>query len=197
MPGTSAAPLAVTRDTDHSSGESGFCRWNLSWLRNVITVNGTAMTKISAPAVQLTGVQLLSALLPQSDFPAGFKLDKSNIFDSGRHFENSPAQYHLSTMSCSSFSNDFGGTGFGETATAADDFTNSTGARVYGQQVYQFKTGSAATSFFKGLRAISRRCRAFLLDGFASGIFTQAFGARSIGATRHSRSISQDPSRAS
>jgi hypothetical protein len=150
----------------------------------VLATCGTAVAATSRPArpaVQLTGVQLLSALLPQSDFPAGFKLDKSNIFDSGRHFENSPAQYHLSTMSCSSFSNDFGGTGFGETATAADDFTNSTGTRVYGQQVYQFKTGSAATSFFKGLRAISRRCRAFLLDGFASGIFTQAFGARPIG----------------
>lgn len=84
-------------------------------------------------------------------------------------------------MSCSSFSNDFGGTGFGETATAFDDFMNSTSTGSYGQQVYQFKTRSAAKSFFKGLRAIARRCPSFLLDGVASGIFTQAFDARPIG----------------
>jgi hypothetical protein len=40
----------AARDTDHISGESGFCRWNLSWLRTVIAVKGTAMTKISAPS---------------------------------------------------------------------------------------------------------------------------------------------------
>jgi hypothetical protein len=161
----------------------------------VMATCGTAVAAASrpaSPAVQLTGVQLLSALLPRSDFPAGFRLDKSNVFDSGRHLENSPARYHLSTMSCSSFSNNFGDTGFGETATAADDFNNSTYTRGYGQQVYQFKTRSAATAFFKGLRAISRRCRAFLLDGVASGIFTQAWGGAlgllNFAAERHSSS---------
>jgi len=47
VPGTSATPLAPTRDTNHGSGESGVCRWNLSWFRIVITVNGTATTKIA------------------------------------------------------------------------------------------------------------------------------------------------------
>ena len=143
-----------------------------------------AMSRAASPAVQLTGTQLLAALLPRSDFPAGFKLDKSSVFDSGRNLENSPAQHHLSSMSCRSFSFDFGGTGFGETATASDGFVNSTFTGVYTQQVYQFKTRSVATSFFKGLRAISRRCPSFLLDGFASGVFTHAFDARPIGGYR-------------
>ena len=153
----------------------------------VIVTCGSAVaatSRAASPAVQLTGTQLLAALLPRSDFPAGFKLDKSSVFDSGRHLENSPAQYHLSTMSCSSFSENFGGTGFGETATAFDDFVNRTDTASYAQQVYQFKTRSAASSFFKGLRAISRRCPSFLLHGFASGIITHAFDARPIDGDR-------------
>ncbi|HYB47709.1 MAG TPA: hypothetical protein VED20_10180 [Streptosporangiaceae bacterium] len=143
-----------------------------------------ATSRAARPAVQLTGVQLLSALLPRSDFPAGFKLDKSAVFDSGRYLEHSPAQYHLSAMSCNSFANNYGETGFGETATAADDFLNSTNLEGFGQQVYQFKTSRAAIAFFKGLRAISRRCRAFLLSGIGSDVFTHAFDAPSIGGHR-------------
>ena len=143
-----------------------------------------ATSEAASPVVQLTGTQLLAALLPRSDFPAGFKLDKSGVFDSGRHLENSPAHYHLSTMSCSSFSENFGGTGFGETATAFDDFVNRTDTASYAQQVYQFKTRSAATSFSKGLRAISRRCHSFLLDSLATSIITQAFDAPPIGGYR-------------
>jgi hypothetical protein len=131
-------------------------------------------------SIQLTGVQLLSALLPRSDFPAGFKLDKPGVFDSGGNLENSPARFHLSTMSCKSFANNFGNTGFGETATAADDFVNGTSTQIFGQQAYQFKTSSAATAFFKGLRAISRRCVAFVLSGVGSGVSAHAFDAPRI-----------------
>ena len=139
-----------------------------------------ASPAVQLTSVQLTGVQLLSALLPRSDFPAGFKLDKSGVFDSGRRLENSRARFHLSTMSCKSFANNFGNTGFGETATAADDFVNSKFTQIFGQQVYQFKTSSAAAAFFKGLRAISRRCPAFLLSGVASGVSVHAFDAARI-----------------
>ena len=79
----------------------------------VIGTGGTAVAATShaaRPAVQVTGAQLLSALLPQSDFPPGFKLDKSGVFDSGRQLETSPARYNLYTMKCSSFPGDFGGT---------------------------------------------------------------------------------------
>jgi hypothetical protein len=149
----------------------------------VIATGGTAVaatSRAASPAVQITGAQLLSALLPQSDFPPGFKLDKSGVFDSGRQLEKSPARYNLYTMKCSSFPGDFGGTGFGETATAADDFADNAGTSLYLQQVYQFKTRSSAASFFNGLRALSHRCRAFLLDG-VNGVVTRAFDARRIG----------------
>jgi hypothetical protein len=139
-----------------------------------------ASPAVQLASIQLTGVQLLSALLPRSDFPAGFKLDKSGVFDSGGHLENSPARFHLSTMSCKSFANNFGNTGFGESATAADDFVNGSFTQIFGQQVYQFKTSSAATAFFKGLRAISRRCVAFLLSGVGSGVSAHAFDAARI-----------------
>jgi len=158
----------------------------------VMAICGTAVAAVAAvaatsraasPAVQLTGVQLLAALLPASDFPAGYKLDKSFVYDSGRYLENSPAQYDLSTMRCSSFANNFGGTGFGETATAVNGFDNSDKRGVFVQDVYQFKTGSAATSFFKGLLAIAHRCRSFIIYG-ASGVLTHVFEAPPVGGHR-------------
>jgi hypothetical protein len=157
----------------------------------VMAMCGTAVaatSRAASPAVQLTtvqltGVQLLAALLPAADFPAGYKLDKSDVYDSGRHLENSPAQYHLSTMSCSSFTYNFGGTGFGETATAGDDFEKNNYTTVYLQQVYQFKTGRTAASFFRGMFAIAHRCRSFVLSG-VSGILTHVFDASPVGGHR-------------
>jgi hypothetical protein len=142
--------------------------------------NRAASPAVQLTSIQLTGVQLLSALVPRSDFPAGFKIPKDGIFDSGGRLENSPARFHLSTMSCKSFANNFGDIGFGETATAADVLTNSKSTQLFGQQVYQFKTSSAATAIFKGIRAISRRCLAFLLSGVGSGLSVHAFDAPRI-----------------
>jgi|SRR5689334_16141416 len=53
----SATPLAVIGDTDHSSGGLGLCRRNLSWFRTLITVRGTAMTKISPPSSPVSRVR--------------------------------------------------------------------------------------------------------------------------------------------
>jgi hypothetical protein len=122
--------------------------------------------RASAGSVQLTGTQLLSALLPASSFPAGYKLDKSNNYDSGKSLENSAAKYHVSTMSCSSFSNQFGKKGFGETAVAGSAYgagslgtsISSVTSKTYGQQAYQFKTSSAAVSFYQGTRGVFNRC---------------------------------------
>jgi hypothetical protein len=124
---------------------------------------GTPATS-AAGVVQLTGVQMLSALLPGSYFPAGYKLDKSGVYDSGKHLETSAAKYHISSMSCSSFSDHFGHTGFGETAIASDDFDfGSADSKSYGQQVYQFKTSAAATAFYSGSRTIFAKCLAAAL----------------------------------
>jgi hypothetical protein len=156
----------------------------------VVTAAGLALgpaTGASAAAarpVQLTGVQLLAALVPASAFPAGYKPSPDGRFDSGKHLETGPAKYHLSTMSCTSFGNHFGEAGFGETATAADGFEQANDMRGYGQQVYQFKTSSAAASFFNGLRAIARRCPAFAFSGNPIPVKTQVFGTAAIGGYR-------------
>jgi hypothetical protein len=137
--------------------------------------------------VQLTGTQMLSALLPGSYFPAGYKLDKTGVYDSGKHLETSAAKYHISTMSCNSFSDHFGQTGFGETAIASDDFDFGSGdTKSYGQLVYQFKTSGAATAFYGGSRTIFAKCLAAALGGAPSGskITVRVFNAASIGGHR-------------
>ena len=142
-----------------------------------------ATSRAARPAVQLTGVQLLSALLPQSEFPAGYRLDKSGVTDSGRHLENSPARYHLSTMRCGSFARTYGSPGFGETATALDDFEKGNFTSEYLQQVYQFRTRSTATSFFKEVFATAHRCPSFILFN-VSDVHTHVFDASPIGGHR-------------
>jgi hypothetical protein len=146
-----------------------------------------ATSRAARPAVQLTGVQLLAALLPQSDFPAGYKLGEPDVNDSGRHLENSPAKYHLSTMRCGSFARTYGNTGFGETATALDNFEKDNFTSEYLQQVYQFKTPSRATSFFEGVFAVARRCPSFILFN-VSDVHTHVFDATPI--SRHRTFVS-------
>jgi hypothetical protein len=141
----------------------------------------------AARAVQLTGLQLLAALLPASDFPAGYKLDKSGIYDSGARLLTAPAKYHLATQSCTSFANHFGQRGYGETAVASDDFANSGPTiRDFGQEVYQFKSSRAATAIFNGLRAIVRRCPKFAFTGAGPDVkvTTKIFNAPAIGGHR-------------
>lgn len=149
---------------------------------------GLALSANAAPSsgVQLTGTQLLSALLPASDFPAGYKLDKSAIYDSGSHLLTAPAKYHLATQSCASFAKSFGQRGFGETAVAADDYrvtSSSLATKLFGQQVYQFKTAVVAASFYSGLRAIMHRCPRFAVLGIPANakVTTKIFDAPSIG----------------
>jgi hypothetical protein len=142
-----------------------------------------ATSRAARPAVQLTGVQLLAALLPQSDFPGGYKLGEPDVNDSGRYLENSPAKYHLSTMRCGSFARTYGNPGFGETATALDNFEKDNFTSEYFQQVYQFKTPSTATSFFEGVFAVAHRCPSFILFN-VSAVHTHVFDATPIGGHR-------------
>jgi hypothetical protein len=138
----------------------------------------------SARTVQLTGAQLLSALLPASAFPAGYKPSPGGSHSSGKRLETGPAKYRLSAMSCTSFGNNFGSKGFGETATAGDGFEQPADIRGYGQQVYQFRTSGAAVSFFNGLRAVAHRCPAFVLSGAGFRATTRVFGTAPIAGGR-------------
>jgi hypothetical protein len=128
----------------------------------------TAMASTVTSTVQVTGVQLKSALLPAADFPAGYAV--SNASDSGGHLATAPAKDKLATMSCSAWQQDLGETGFGETAMATDTVgrSNSNPSQLtlsaYGQLVYQFRTTSAASAFFAGLRAVATRCSSISLS---------------------------------
>ena len=131
---------------------------------------GTARAAGQAPvahAVQLTGSQLAADLLPAGTFPAGYRYDQSTSSDSGKRLETGQAKYHLASISCTTLSNVYGESGFGETAVAAnsystlvDNYTATSGA-VFAQTVYQFASASSARSFWLGIRSVVVRCPGF------------------------------------
>jgi hypothetical protein len=111
--------------------------------------------------VQFTGRQLKAALLPASDFVAGYiSTDES---DSGRHLEHATV-FRLRSMNCSTFWL-FSGqvAGFGETAFATNLVEGKTGRlnpqETFVQSIYQFASTRAAASFYGQLTRKYRSCR--------------------------------------
>lgn len=117
---------------------------------------------------QLTGVQLQSVLVPQSAFPGGFAISPASVVSSGGSLTSAPARYRLAAMSCASFVQHLGSTGFGETAMAFDSVVGQ--GQAFDQVIYQFGTDAAAASFLSGIRSLAARCRSFTAaDNGASG----------------------------
>jgi PknH-like extracellular domain len=115
----------------------------------------------SSGPVQVTGKQLKSALLPASDFLAGYSAAAE--LDSGRKLEHGTV-FKVPSMSCKNFWLFIGVVGgFGETAYAGDLIdTKSTSVTVFetfSQTVYQFASTHAAASFYSQLNAKYRSCR--------------------------------------
>jgi hypothetical protein len=143
-----------------------------SFRRLAVVVAAGVLLAAFAPAAlaspsprQLTGTQLASALLPASYFPAGYKVDRSNNYNSGGRLEQGPARYNVATMSCKTFNNAFAKKGFGESAIATDFFAQNEGnssfrLNAFGQLVYQFRTPGLATGFFRALPRAFARCPA-------------------------------------
>lgn len=130
----------------------------------------------AAPAVQLTGTQLASALLPPSSFPSGYKIVKSGTYNSGRRLEHAPAKFHLATFSCKKYIvNGLPRAGFGETATAGSIVDNPR-LGAYQQTVFQFASSGQAASFYRQLYAFTVRCRSV----------TAAFGGGTVKLTTQS-----------
>ena len=120
---------------------------------------------------QLTGTQLQTVLLPQPYFPAGFALSSSSEVSSGGSLSSSPAQYDLATISCATFVNHLGTTGFGETAMASNSFVGT--RQAFDQVVYQFGSASAASGFVAGIKALAARCHTFTAtDNGSTGNFS-------------------------
>jgi hypothetical protein len=126
---------------------------------------------VPAASGQLTGTQLQTVLLPPSFFPAGFALSSSGAVSSGGSLSSSPAQYDPATISCATFVNHLGNTGFGETAMASNSFVGN--QQAFDQVVYQFGSGLAASDFVAGVKSLAGRCRSFTAtDNGATGHFS-------------------------
>ena len=118
-----------------------------------------SMTPLAAASGQLTGTQLESVLLPESDFPAGFATPATGPISSGGTLTQGKATYDLAAISCATFIQHLGTTGFGETAIVSGSVGRS--GQAFDQLVYQFATAPEATAFVSGVRALAGRCGSF------------------------------------
>jgi hypothetical protein len=135
-------------------------------------------TPLPEASGQLTGTQLQTVLLPQASFPSGFAVSSTSVVTSGGSLSSSPAQYDLATMTCASFVQHLGNTGFGETAMAFDSVVGQ--EQAFDQGIYQFGSPAAASGFVAGIRALASRCRSFTAtDNGASGTLSMRAQAAS------------------
>jgi len=145
------------------------------------------MTPLAAATGQLTGTQLESVLLPATDFPAGFATPSGSPITSGGSLTTGPATYNLATISCATFIQHLGTTGFGETAMVSGSVAQTatvsgvgTSGQAYDQVIYQFGTAAAAAAFVTGIQALAGRCGSFTAAANGS---TGTFSLRSAQGT--------------
>ena len=125
----------------------------------------SARARAAAPApapAQLTGIQLAAALLPVSDFPAGYS-DLVGVTDNGPDLTHYPDTISLTKASCtlgqspifwpaaSSFDYNLE---FGATAQADNSFQSYNGALIayLSEAIYQFASPAQAGAFLSGAR---------------------------------------------
>jgi len=115
---------------------------------------------------QVSGSRLQTGLLPASAFGTGFTL--GTTLNTGSGLLSSPAAPNVPAMSCSTFEGKIYVSGFGNSAGALAKYVNPNAATqrpeaiIQGfQDVIQFATTSAATSFFAAARAKYTACQSF------------------------------------
>ena len=120
------------------------------------TPTPTRATTPAPAAAQLTGTQLASALLPISDFPAGYHPD--NTYDSGSGVLTYPGADIVNTAGCrlgagGVIEQTEGGWLYPFFGTAyADKVMLGTGALVLNQAIFQFASPEKALAFFSSVR---------------------------------------------
>jgi hypothetical protein len=125
------------------------------------------LSQKAAPAPQVTGVRLQSALLPASAFGDGFTV--SQRLNTGKNLWSTRASIKPSTLSCAKFESYIYVGGYGNTAGATEGVNNPNPAFadypsvVLGgdQTVLQFKTAQAAASFYSQAYTRYKQCSAF------------------------------------
>jgi hypothetical protein len=120
----------------------------------------------SSKPPQITGSRLQTGLLPASAFGAGFTL--SATLNTGSGLLTNQTAPNVPAMSCSTFEGKIYVSGFGNSAGALDKYVNPNAATerpeaiIQGfQDVIQFATASAATTFFTQARAKYTACQSF------------------------------------
>jgi hypothetical protein len=115
---------------------------------------------------QLTGSRLQAGLLPASAFGAGFTL--KTTLNTGAKLLSTRATLVVPTAACSTFEGEIYVSGFGDTAGALSLYDNPDAATelpeaiIDGfQDVIQFATTGAATTFFTQARAKYAACLSF------------------------------------
>ena len=140
-----------------------------------------SMTPLPAAAGQLTGTQLKSVLLPESDFPSGYATPTSGPISSGGSLTSGRATYDLATVSCATFVQHFGAIGFGETAMVSGSVSAS--AQAFDELIYQFATPAGASSFVSGIQQLAGRCGSFKVtaNGDSGTLSLKASAGTSVG----------------
>ena len=115
---------------------------------------------------QISGSRLQTGLLPASAFGAGFTL--GTTLNTGSGVVATPVTMNVPVTSCSTFEGKIYVSGFGNSAGALNKYVNPNAAMqrpeaiIQGfQDVIQFATTSAATTFFTAARAKYTACQSF------------------------------------
>jgi hypothetical protein len=138
-----------------------------------VAVAGSAVAQPSAhdsqlksAVPQISGSRLQTGLLPASAFGTGFTL--GTTLNTGSGLLTTPTTLNPATTGCSTFEGKIYVSGFGNSAGALDKYVNPNAAMqrpeaiIQGfQDVIQFATASAATTFFTAARAKYTACQSF------------------------------------
>ncbi len=121
---------------------------------------------VSSKPPQVSGSRLQTGLLPASAFGTGFTL--GTTLNTGSGLLTTAVTLNATTTSCSMFEGKIYVSGFGNSAGALDEYVNPNAAMqrpeaiIQGfQDVIQFATASAATTFFTAARTKYTACQSF------------------------------------
>jgi PknH-like extracellular domain len=121
---------------------------------------------LSSKPPQISGSRLQTGLLPASSFGTGFTL--GTTLNTGSSLMANPTMPNVPAMSCGTFEGKIYVSGFGNSAGALNQYANPNAATerpeaiIQGfQDVIQFATASAATTFFTAARTKYTTCQSF------------------------------------
>jgi PknH-like extracellular domain len=132
---------------------------------------GHPVQRMPASVSQVTGSRLVKGLLPASAFGPSFYLPKGGTISSGGKLTSTRVKQTPGSLSCGTFVNENYTTGWGNTAGAGVLYVNSawtiqnSAFTLYSvvQDVVQFATAHAASTFFSQAYAKLSACRSFVV----------------------------------